>query len=47
MKRFRNILVHADGRDGGRAALKRGIELKRQPDWNGQRGPCDARSMAV
>jgi nucleotide-binding universal stress UspA family protein len=27
MKRFRNILVHADGRDGGRAALKRGIDL--------------------
>lgn len=27
MKRFRNILVHADGHDGGRAALKRGIDL--------------------
>lgn len=29
MKRFRNILVHADGRDGGRTALRRAIHLAR------------------
>lgn len=32
MKRFRNILVHADGRDGGRTALRRAIQLARAND---------------
>ncbi|NQV23321.1 MAG: universal stress protein [Rhodopirellula sp.] len=29
MKRFLKILVHADGRDGGRTALRRAIHLAR------------------
>lgn len=32
MKRFRNILVHADGPDGGRTALNRGLDLAAKND---------------